>query len=261
MALPKHSSAARTETPLDGLVALVTGGGGGIGSAYARGLAAAGAAVVVSDIRLDAAQATAGALSAEGHRALAVAGDVTSEASWKEVVAAVAAELGGVDILVNNAALMAEISTSDMLEISVEEWDLVHRVNTTGPLLGVRAVVPHMREQGWGKIINQSSAGAYLGGGPYRSSKLALHSLTVGFARQLAPFGIRVNAIAPGQVNSDAGWRAAGARRAEMLSQIPFGMVEPEDLVPAVVYLASAASDKMTGQILNVDGGWIMHVA
>jgi NAD(P)-dependent dehydrogenase (short-subunit alcohol dehydrogenase family) len=246
---------------LNGRVALVTGGGGGIGSAYARGLAGAGASVVVADIRLDAAQATADALTADGYQSLAVECDVTSEPSWTAAVDRAAGELGGIDILVNNAALMAEISTNDMLEITIEEWDLVHRVNLTGPLLGVRAVVPHMREQGWGKIINQSSAGAYLGGGPYRSSKLALHSLTVGFARQLAPFGIRVNAIAPGQVNSEAGWRAAGSRREKMLEQIPFGLIEPEELVPALVYLASPASDKMTGQILNVDGGWIMHVA
>jgi NAD(P)-dependent dehydrogenase (short-subunit alcohol dehydrogenase family) len=252
---------ATSDHPLAGLVALVTGAGGGIGSVYARGLADAGASVALADIQLDAARAAAEAIAAEGHRSLAVKCDVASEQSWAAALSQVEAQLGGVDILVNNAALMAEITTNDMLEISIEEWERVHRVNLTGPLLGVRAVVPHMRTQGWGKIINQSSAGAYLGGGAYRSSKLALHSLTVGFARQLAPFGIRVNAIAPGQVNSEAGWRAAGERRPSMLEQIPFGLVEPEDLVPALVYLASPASDKVTGQILNVDGGWIMHVA
>jgi NAD(P)-dependent dehydrogenase (short-subunit alcohol dehydrogenase family) len=240
---------------------MVTGAGGGIGSVYARALAEAGAAVALADIALEPARAAAEAIAADGHRAIAVQCDVTSEAAWQAAVAQTAAELGGVDILVNNAALMAEITTSDMLEITIEEWDRVHLVNLTGPLLGVRAVVPHMREQGWGKIVNQSSAGAYLGGGPYRSSKLALHSLTVGFARQLAPFGIRVNAIAPGQVNSEAGWRAAGDRRQQMLADIPFGLIEPEDLAAALVYLASPAADKITGQILNVDGGWIMHVA
>jgi NAD(P)-dependent dehydrogenase (short-subunit alcohol dehydrogenase family) len=246
---------------LAGHTALVTGGAGGIGSAYARGLAQAGAAVAVADIRLDGAQTVADALTADGYRALAVECDVTSEESWAAALATVSGSLAGVDILVNNAALMAEITTSDMLEIGIEEWDRVHRVNMTGPLLGIRAAVPHMRDQGWGKIINQSSAGAYLGGGPYRSSKLALHSITVGFARQLAPFGIRVNAIAPGQVNSEAGWRAAGDRRQQMLATIPFGLVEPEDLAAALVYLASPVSDKVTGQILNVDGGWITHVA
>ena len=157
---------------------------------------------------------------------------MTSEPSWTSAVARVARELGGIDILVNNAALMAEISTSDMLEISIEEWDLVHRVNLTGPLLGIRAVVPHMREQGWGKIINQSSAGAYLGGGPYRSSKLALHSMTIGFARQLAQYGIRVNAIAPGQVNSEAGWRAAGSRREKMIERFRLASSSPKSWFP-----------------------------
>jgi NAD(P)-dependent dehydrogenase (short-subunit alcohol dehydrogenase family) len=255
------SSGQDPTRPLAGRAALVTGGAGGIGSAYARGLAEAGAAVAVADIRLDGAQTVADALIAGGHHAVAVECDVTSEESWAAALATVNSSLAGVDILVNNAALMAEITTSDMLEIGIEEWDRVHRVNMTGPLLGIRAAVPHMRDQGWGKIINQSSAGAYLGGGPYRSSKLALHSITVGFARQLAPFGIRVNAIAPGQVNSEAGWRAAGDRRQQMLATIPFGLVEPEDLAAALVYLASPVSDKVTGQILNVDGGWITPVA
>ena len=254
-------ASALTDGPLAGRVAFVTGAGGGIGAAYARGLAEAGAAVALADIRVDAAQTAAEAIAADGHRVLALECDVASEASWNEAVQRATDELGGVDVLVNNAALMAEISTIDMLEISIEEWERVHRVNLTGPLLGVRAVVPHMREEGWGKIINQSSGGAYIGGGAYRSSKLALHSMTIGFARQLAPFGIRVNAIAPGQVNSEAGWRAAGPARQQIIDQIPFGIVEPEDLAAALVYLASPVSDKITGQILNVDGGWIMHVA
>jgi NAD(P)-dependent dehydrogenase (short-subunit alcohol dehydrogenase family) len=242
-------------------VAMVTGAGGGIGSAYSRALAQAGASVALADIRRDDAQVAADAITADGHRALAVDLDVTSPESWQAATARVAQEFGGLDILVNNAALMAEITTSDMLEISIEEWDRIHRVNLTGPLLGVRAAVPYMREQGWGKIINQSSGGAFLGGGAYRSSKLALHSLTVGFARQLAPFGIRVNAIAPGHINSEAGRRASADFREEVAATIPFGVLEPEELAETLVFLASPASDKITGQILRVDGGWIMHVA
>ena len=248
-------------TSLDGHVAIVTGAAGGIGSAYARGLAEAGAAVAVADIRGDGAREVAQAIAADGHRAVAVELDVTSPESWEAATKLVNAELGGLDILVNNAALMAEITTTDMLEISLEEWDRVHRVNLTGPLLGVRASVPYMRERGWGKIINQSSGGAYLGGGAYRSAKLALHSMTVGFARQLAPLGIRVNAIAPGQINSEAGRRAAAGFREQIAATIPFGVLEPEELVGALLFLASPASDKVTGQILRVDGGWIMQVA
>jgi NAD(P)-dependent dehydrogenase (short-subunit alcohol dehydrogenase family) len=250
-----------TTSSLEGHIALVTGAAGGIGSAYARALAQAGAAVALADIRGDAARDVAAALAGEGHRAIGVELDVTSADSWSAAAGLVAGELGGLDILVNNAALMAEITTMDMLEISIEEWDRVHRVNLTGPLLGVRAAVPHMRERGWGKIINQSSGGAFLGGGPYRSAKLALHSLTVGFARQLAPWGIRVNAIAPGHINSEAGWRSAGNARTQMLESIPFGLIEPEELSEALLFLASHASDKITGQILRVDGGWVMTVA
>lgn len=248
-------------TSLVGHVALVTGAAGGIGSAYARGLAEAGAAVGVADIRADAATEVAQALRANGHRATALELDVTSAESWTQATARLETELGGVDILVNNAALMAEITTSDMLEISLEEWDRVHRVNLSGPLLGIRAAVPYMRERGWGKIINQSSGGAFLGGGPYRSAKLALHSLTVGFARQLATWGIRVNAIAPGHINSEAGRLASAGFREQIADTIPFGVLEPEDLVGALLFLASPASDKVTGQILRVDGGWIMSVA
>jgi len=248
-------------TSLEGHVALVTGAAGGIGSAYSRGLAEAGAAVALADIRADDASRVADALVADGHSALGVALDVTSPDSWAHATEQVNAKLGGLDILVNNAALMAEITTSDMLEISIEEWDRVHRVNLTGPLLGIRAAVPYMRERGWGKIINQSSGGAFLGGGPYRSAKLALHSMTVGFARQLAPWGIRVNAIAPGHINSEAGRRASAGFREKIAAEIPLGVLEPEELVGGLVFLASPASDKVTGQILRVDGGWIMQVA
>ena len=246
---------------LDGRVALVTGAAGGIGSAYSRALTEAGASVAMADIRYDGAQAQASAIAADGGRTLAVELDVTSPESWEAATKRAVEELGGLHILVNNAALMAEMTTSDMLEISLEEWDRIHRVNLTGPLLGIRAAVPYMRDNGWGKIVNQSSGGAFLGGGAYRSAKLALHSMTIGFARQLAPFGIRVNAIAPGHINSEAGRRASAGFREQIAATIPFGVIEEEELARALVFLASPASDAITGQIIRVDGGWIMQVA
>jgi NAD(P)-dependent dehydrogenase (short-subunit alcohol dehydrogenase family) len=215
----------------------------------------------MADIRYDGAQAEASAIAGDGGRTLAIELDVTSPESWEAATARVVEELGGLHILVNNAALMAEVTTSDMLEISLEEWDLIHRVNLTGPLLGIRAAVPYMRDNGWGKIVNQSSGGAFLGGGAYRSAKLALHSMTIGFARQLAPFGIRVNAIAPGHINSEAGRRASAGFREQIAGTIPFGVIETEELAQALVFLASPASDAITGQIIRVDGGWIMQVA
>jgi NAD(P)-dependent dehydrogenase (short-subunit alcohol dehydrogenase family) len=242
-------------------VALVTGAGGGIGAAYSSALAEAGAAVALADIDGPSARAAADAIAVDGHRAVAIDLDVTSPEAWQAATRQVADELGGLDILVNNAALMKEVTTADMLEVTIEEWDLIHRVNLTGPLLGIRASVPYMRENGYGKIVNQSSGGAFLGGGAYRSSKLALHSLTVGFARQLAPWGIRVNAVAPGHINSEAGRVAAAGVREQVAQTIPFGVLEPEELAASMLFLASPASDKITGQILRVDGGWIMSVA
>ena len=247
--------------PLDGRVALVTGAGGGIGAAYARALCERGARVALADIAHDAVVAAAEAIAADGHAAIAVDLDVTSEDAWARATSRTAQELGGLDILVNNAALMKEVTTVDMLEVPIEEWNAIHRVNLNGPLLGIRATVPYMRETGYGKIVNQSSGGAFLGGGAYRSSKLALHSMTVGFARQLAQWGIRVNAIAPGHINSEAGREAAGGHREEIAKSIPFGVLEPEELARALVFLASPDSDAITGQILRVDGGWIMSVA
>jgi NAD(P)-dependent dehydrogenase (short-subunit alcohol dehydrogenase family) len=247
--------------PLDGKVALVTGAGGGIGAAYARALCERGAKVALADIAHDNVVAAAEAIAADGHAAVAIDLDVTSEDAWAQATASTAEQLGGLDILVNNAALMKEVTTVDMLEVPMEEWNAIHRVNLNGPLLGIRASVPYMREKGYGKIVNQSSGGAFLGGGAYRSSKLALHSMTVGFARQLAQWGIRVNAIAPGHINSEAGREAAGGSRAEVARSIPFGVLEPEELARALVFLASPESDAITGQILRVDGGWIMSVA
>lgn len=242
-------------------VALVTGAGGGIGAAYARSLCEHGAKVALADIAHDDVTAAADALVADGHHAIAVDLDVTSEDGWARATALTVQELGGLDILVNNAALMKEVTTADMLEVPMQEWDAIHRVNLNGPLLGIRASVPYTREKGYGKIVNQSSGGAFLGGGAYRSSKLALHSMTVGFARQLATWGIRVNAIAPGHIDSEAGRQAAAGFREEVAKTIPFGVLEPEELARALVFLASPESDAITGQILRVDGGWIMTVA
>jgi NAD(P)-dependent dehydrogenase (short-subunit alcohol dehydrogenase family) len=245
--------------PLKGKVAIVTGAGGGIGRAYARGLAEAGASVVLADIAVVAANHAADELKADGFAALAVQTDVSDEASVEKLAAAALRVFGSIDILVNNAALMAEVvSEGGLSTVPLEVWHRTLAVNLTGPLLCSRAVIPHMKEKGYGKIINQSSGGAFLPSHHYGVTKLGLINMTLSFAAELAPFGIRVNAIAPGWVNTDAGFRSAGPEaRAAIAATVPFPFADPEALVGGLIYLSSAASDWVTGHTLNIDGGWV----
>ena len=245
--------------PLKGKAAIVTGAAGGIGRAYARGLAEAGAAVVLADVRGDAAAEQAAALAADGYDAIGVQVDVTSEESTLAMARQTAERFGSVDILVNNAALMAEVMTAGQLTtIPLDMWHRTLDVNLTGPFLCTRAVVPYMKEKGYGKIINQSSGGAWLGGAHYGLTKLGIVSMTISLAKELAKSGIRVNAIAPGWTNTEAGNATTSPEvRAALARSIPFPFGEPEDLVGGLVFLASAASDWVTGVTLNIDGGWI----
>ena len=245
--------------PLKGKAAIVTGAAGGIGRAYARGLAEAGAAVVLADVRGDAAAEQAAALAADGYEAIGIQVDVTSEESTLAMARQTSERFGSVDILVNNAALMAEVmSAGQLTTIPLDMWHRTLDVNLTGPFLCTRAVVPYMKEKGYGKIINQSSGGAWLGGAHYGLTKLGIVSMTISLAKELAKSGIRVNAIAPGWTNTEAGNSTTSPEvRAAVARSIPFPFGEPEDLVGGLVYLASAASDWVTGVTLNIDGGWI----
>jgi NAD(P)-dependent dehydrogenase (short-subunit alcohol dehydrogenase family) len=183
---------------------------------------------------------------------------VTDEGSVAAMVDEAVERFGSIDILVNNAGLMAEVMGGTLTTIPMEMWRRTLAVNLTGPLLCTRAVVPHMVDKGYGKIINQSSGGAFLPSQHYGVSKLGLVSMTSSLAQELAPHGIRVNAIAPGWVNTDAGFRSAPPDiRAAIGAGIPFPFGDPEELVGGLVYLASPASDWVTGHTLNIDGGWI----
>jgi NAD(P)-dependent dehydrogenase (short-subunit alcohol dehydrogenase family) len=249
---------------LDGKVAVVTGAAGGIGEAYARALGAAGAAVVLADINGEKADAAAATVGRDGIRALGVEVDITDAEAARRMADAASAEFGGIDILVNNAALMVEIPRSTLSELDLDWWDRVMAVNVKGALICSQACVPSMIERGGGKIINQSSMGAFYNWGAYGISKLALIGLTYGLAKELGQHNINVNAIAPGMITSEAGLslvpigspgREANEARAAMSVT-----GSPEDLCGALLFLASPASNYMTGQCLNVDGGFVFRL-
>lgn len=251
---------------LDGKVAIVTGAGGrgnSIGRAYALGLANAGASIVVADLNRAGAQTVADEIAASGGKAVAVQVDVADEASTLAMGAAAVAAFGGVDILINNAALMVDVSYDNAETVSIEAWNKAFAVNTTGALLCARAVIPSMRARGGGRIVNQSSGGAFPASGLYGITKIALVGLTTSLAKQFGKDGITCNAIAPGNVKSDAGKLLVPddspfIQFLNMACAIhPRG--EPEELVGAAVLLCSEAGKWITGQVLHIDGGWVMR--
>jgi NAD(P)-dependent dehydrogenase (short-subunit alcohol dehydrogenase family) len=251
---------------LDGKVAIVTGAGGrgnSIGRAYALGLAKAGAAVVVADINADGAKAVADEVVAAGGKAAGVRVDVTDPESAQAMVAVAKERFGGVDILVNNAALMAELGMLGIAEIRIEEWNRILNVNLTGALICSQAAIPAMRERGGGRIVNQTSGGAFPAISVYGVGKLALVGLTTTLAKQLGKQGITVNAIAPGNVTSDAGKQLVPddspfIKFLEMtVASRPRG--EPDELVGALLLLCSDAGAWITGQVLHIDGGWVLR--
>jgi len=247
-------------------VAIITGGGRGLGQAYCLGFAEEGAKVVVADII--SCDETIEQIKAKGGETIAVTANVTQMDTLTAMAKAAIDQFGRIDILVNNAALYGDIGgMKAMNDISEEEWDRLMAINVKGVWNATKAVLPQMQAQNYGKIINISSS-TILMGVPgilhYVASKGAVWSMTRGMARELGPQGIRVNTLMPGFTMSQASrdlMKKSGAKgmAQQIATQAALGREQkPEDLVGAVLYLASPASDFMTGQSINVDGGVVV---
>ena len=280
---------------LDGQVALITGAGrvNGMGRAVAKALAGEGAAIAATDLTLTGTRnlgevgrydERAGwqglsSLVAEledlGVKAMAVTGDVSKKADADRMVAEVLDRFGRIDILHNNAGAPQGLDRNLLWEVPEEWFDLVMAVNVKGTFLMSQAVTRHMLQRGGGgRIINTSSVAGKVGSarrGPYNASKFAVIGLTQAMALELAPYGITVNAVCPGIINTsraDHGWEGGqrtpeemeAAKQARARETVPTGRLgEPEDIANVIRFLCSPASSYITGQSINVDGGRVMH--
>ena len=244
-----------------GKVAIVTGAAQGIGEAYVRALAAEGAAVVVADVNADKGTLVAKDIAAGGGRALFVAADVSSPESTQAMAEAAAAEFGGIDLLVNNAAIYGGMKLDVLVNVDWDYYKKFMGVNLDGALLCTRAVLPHMQTRGGGAIVNQSSTAAWLYSGFYELAKVGINGLTQQLAHELGWSNIRVNAIAPGPTDTEATRTVVHPdyidKLTERLALKRLG--QPEDMVGACLFLLSDEARWITGQILNVDGGQVFR--
>jgi NAD(P)-dependent dehydrogenase (short-subunit alcohol dehydrogenase family) len=244
----------------EGKVAIVTGAAQGIGEAYARALAAEGASVVVADLNEELASSVAAKIEADGGTATAVRVDVSDPASATAMAEATVERFGGIDLLVNNAAIYGDMKFDVLIGV---DWDYYKRfmsVNMDGALVCTRAVYKQMRKRGGGAIVNQSSTAAWTYSGFYGLAKAGVNALTQQLAHELGGQGIRVNAIAPGPIDTAATRNTVGAMVEPIVAQLAIKRLgTPDDLVGMCLFLLSDEARWVTGQVMNVDGGQVFR--
>jgi len=245
---------------LAGRVALVTGGSRGIGRATCLELARQGAAVaVLCRRRIKDARAVVEQIESASGRGLAIEADVLDPEAIKRSAREAAAKLGNVDILVNNAGEMTDFS---VLEMKDDDWEKSLAINLTSAFRYVRECIPSMKERRWGRIINVSSQVVYTGSNNhahYSAAKSGLLGFTFSLTKELGPFGITANVVAPGRIVTDLLTERMAGREREWMSQTPmrrFG--QPEEVAAAIAFLASEGASYITGAVINVNGGLVM---
>jgi 3-oxoacyl-[acyl-carrier protein] reductase len=241
-------------------VVVITGAGQGIGRAFAKSFASAGARVVIAERNVEKAHSVAQEIAAGNGHATVVETDVADPESVAALGASVDRQFGRADVLINNAAIFSTLEMRPFDQIPLPEWEQVLRVNVTGPFLCARAMLPLMRRNKFGRIINMASGAVTLGRPNYLhyiASKAALEGMTHSMARELGADGITVNAVLPGATYTEIARKTVTPEQKERIVAmqcVPRPQI-PDDLVGVVLFLASDASAFMTGQSLNVDGG------
>jgi 3-oxoacyl-[acyl-carrier protein] reductase len=249
--------AFQSDASIKGRIAVVTGGAKGIGEGISLALSAAGAHVVVADRNEDAAEKLAGSLRAAGSSATAITCDVGDTSAVADSVRRIGTELGPIDLLVNNAGIGDFVSFP---EISRERWDRMLNVHLTGAYNFCHAVLPDMLKRRYGRVVNVSSVagkrGDFIGNAHYTAAKAGMIGLTKSLAAWAAPFDVRVNAIAPGIVDTELTREMSQSHRATTISRIPLGrFARPDEIASAVLFLLSDASSYIVGETININGG------